>query len=264
MTDDDRLARLTRVRREPPPLLPVTVTERVELTPRMIGLTFDGDGLRHLTVEQPAMSVRLLIPTPGTDTLVIPDWNGNEFLLPDGRRPALRTFTPLNVDNDAGRLEVEIVRHPGGTVSEWAETVQPGARAAISGPGSGYSYPTGADTLIVLADETALPAAIQLAEMTPDGLTSRVHVEVVAGAARRAVDLPGRHTLDWYVTDPGESPGGRIVDVVRSLDALADGTHIWAAGEASAMQAIRTHLFDTLGLQRKRATVRGYWKPARH
>jgi NADPH-dependent ferric siderophore reductase len=264
MTDDDRLARLTRVRREPPPLLPVTVIERVEQTPRMIGLTFEGDGIRDLTAEQPAMSVRLLIPTPGTDTLVTPEWNGNEFLLPDGSRPALRTFTPLNVDNDAGRLEVEIVRHPGGAVSEWAETVQPGDPAAISGPGSGYSYPSGVDTLIVLADETAMPAAIQLAEMAPDRLTARVHVEIVADEARRAAEPPGHHTFDWYVTVPGELPGGRIVDVVRSLDALADGTHIWAAGEASAMQAIRTHLFDRLGLERRRATVRGYWKPARH
>lgn len=262
-SDDDRLARLTRVRREPPPLRPVSVLERVEVTPRLIRLTFAGDGLRDLVVDEPAASVRLLVPTPGTDELVIPEWNGNEFLLADGGRPALRTFTPLQVDNDAGRLELEIVRHPGGAVSDWAESVRPGAPAAISGPGTGYSFPDGARELIVLADETALPAARQLAATAPASLSLSIHVEVLSDDAVVEVECRDGDSIEWHITEPGATPGGRLIEVVRSLDALADGVDLWAAGEASAMHAIRTHLFDTLGVPRKRATVRGYWKPAR-
>lgn len=264
MADDDRLARLTRVRREPPPLRPVTVVERAELSPRLLRLTLAGSGLSDLVVDEPAASVRLLVPSPGTDELVIPEWNGNEFLLPDGARPALRTFTPLRVDNDAGRLDLEIVRHPGGAVSDWAERVEPGAPAAISGPGSGYAYPTSAEHLIVLADETALPAALQLAAEAPASLSLSIHVEVVSDDAVIDVDRRDGDSIEWHITEPGATPGGRLVGVVRSLDALPDGTHLWAAGEASAMHAIRTHLFDTLGIERKRATVRGYWKPARN
>ncbi len=263
MADDDRLARLTRLRREPPPLRPVVVVERVEVSPRLLRLTLAGDGLRDLVVDEPAASVRLLVPTPGTDELVIPEWDGNEFLLADGGRPSLRTFTPLRVDNDAGRLDLEIVRHPGGAVSDWAETVEPGAPAAISGPGTGYEYPDGARHLIVLADETALPAALQLAAMAPEALALAIHVEVVSADAVIDVDRRDSDSIEWHVTEPATTPGARLIDVVRSLDALPDGTDVWAAGEASAMHAIRTHLFDTLGIARKRATVRGYWKPAR-
>ena len=114
------------------------VVERVELTPRMLRLTFGGDGLRELVAPEPASSIRLLVPSPGTSQLVLPEWNGNEFLLPGGERPALRTFTPLRFDAASGRIEVEIVRHPGGAVSEWAETAAPGDEAAISGPGRGW------------------------------------------------------------------------------------------------------------------------------
>lgn len=263
MADDDRLARLTRLRREPPPLRPVVVVERVELSPRLLRLTLAGDGVRELKVDEPAASVRLLVPNPGTDELVIPEWDGNEFLLPDGTRPALRTFTPLRVDNVDGTLDLEIVRHPGGAVSEWAEHVEPGALAAISGPGTGYSYPDRARHLIVLADETALPAALQLASMAPASLTSTIHVEIVRGDAVIDVDLRDGDSIEWHVTEPDVTPGARLVDVVRSLEEVPDGTDVWAAGEASAMHAIRTHLFDTLGVERKRATVRGYWKPAR-
>jgi len=262
MADDDRLARLTRVRREPPPLLPVEVVERVERTPRLLRLTFEGDGVRGLVVDGPAASVRLLVPTPGTAELVIPEWNGNEFLLPDGSRPALRTFTPLRIDDDNGRLDIEVVRHPGGAVSEWAECVGPGAPAAISGPGTGYEFPRSADHLIVLADETALPAVTQLIDMAPAGLSLEIHVEVVTSAAELDVELRETDSITWHVAHD-EVPGSRIVDVARSLDALPDGAFVWAAGEASAMHAIRTHLFDVLGVDRKRATVRGYWKPSR-
>ncbi len=263
MADDDRLARLTRLRREPPPLLPVVVLDRVELSPRLLRLTFAGEGLRSLVVDEPAASVRLLVPTPATGDLVIPEWDGNEFLLPDGGRPALRTFTPLRVDNDAGRLDLEIVRHPGGAVSGWAESVEPGAPAAISGPGSGYSFPDDANRLLVLADETALPAAAQLARMAPATTSLAIHVEAVSEDAVIDIDRREGDSVEWHVTEPGAVPGGRLVDVVRSFDAFPAGTDVWAAGEASAMHAIRTHLFDTVGLDRARATVRGYWKPAR-
>ncbi len=65
------------------------------------------------------------------------------------------------------------------------------------------------------------------------------------------------------MTPDGEVPGRRLAAVVEALDELSDGTHVWAAGEASAMQAIRNHLFKTLGIERSRGTVRGYWKPER-
>jgi NADPH-dependent ferric siderophore reductase len=262
MPDDDRSSRLARIRREPPPLRTVRVVERVELSPRLLRLTFEGDGLRELTVEQPAASVRLLVPSPGTDELVIPEWNGNEFLLPDGTRPALRTFTPLRVDNAAGRLDLEIVRHPGGAVSDWAESVAVGAPGAISGPGTGYDLPD-ADRIVVLADETALPAVTQIVAASPASPVLEIHVEVIRDDAVVDVEVRAGDTIDWHVTRPGGVPGVELVAVVTALDAVPDGTHVWAAGEASAMHGIRTHLFDTLGIERSRATVRGYWKPAR-
>ena len=229
-SDADRLERLTRLRREPPPLVPVAVVRRDEVSPRLLRLTFDGPGLTDLVVDEPAASIRLLVPTAGTDELVVPEWNGNEFLLPDGSRPALRTFTPLRVDNDAGRVEIEVVRHPGGAVSEWAESVEPGDPAAISGPGSGFTIPTGTTQLIVFADETALPAVSQLLDAAVGETRLVIHVEVVTSDAE--IDLAVRldDELTWHVTDADEVPGGRLVEVVRTITELDDGAHVWAAG----------------------------------
>ena len=65
-------------------------------------------------MDQPAASVRLLLPPPGSTDLVMPAWNGNEFLFPDGTRPAIRTLTPLRLDPETHTLDLEIVVHQGG------------------------------------------------------------------------------------------------------------------------------------------------------
>jgi NADPH-dependent ferric siderophore reductase len=262
MTDSDDLkARLTAIRKPPPPFERVRVTERIELSPRLIRLTVEGEVLRTLVVDQPAASVRFVVPWPGDD-LELPEWNGNEFLLADGRRPALRTFTPLRVDDQAARLDLEVVRHPGGAVSNWAETAEPGDAAAISGPGAGYDFPTDAERVLVLGDETAIPAIRQLIEMAPPRLALDDHVEAITEDARLDLSPRDSDTVAWHTTPDSHRPGGVLAGIVEALDALPDGTDVWAAGEASAMQRIRNHLFKTLGVDRPRATVRGYWKPA--
>jgi NADPH-dependent ferric siderophore reductase len=259
---DDLKARLTAIRKPPPPFDRLTVAAKQELSPRLMRLTVEGDVLRELVVDQAAASVRFVVPWPGTD-LELPEWNGNEFLLADGSRPALRTFTPLRPDRRAGTIDLEVVRHPHGAVSQWAESAAVGDVAAISGPGVGYEFPDGADRLLVLGDETAIPAITQLIEMAPPSLALDIHVEVVADDA--VLDLATRpgDSAEWYTTAEGQNPGGRIAAVIEAMDALPHGAHVWAAGEASAVQRIRNHLFKTLGVDRSRATVRGYWKPAR-
>src|SRR5687768_15346574 len=92
----------TRTRREPPRFRALEVLRVERRTPRLLRVTFASPDLDGLAVPEPAASVRLLLPSPGTAELVMPAWNGNEFLLPDGRRPTLRTFTPRRVDLEAG------------------------------------------------------------------------------------------------------------------------------------------------------------------
>lgn len=262
MADDDLKARLLAVRKAPPAFEEVTVVDRVERSPRMLRMSLEGDVFGRVAVDQPAMSVRFVVAWPG-DELELPEWNGNELLLADGRRPALRTFTPLRHDAERRRLDLEIVRHDGGAVSGWAETAEQGSVAAFSGPGAGYDFPEDADRLLVFGDETAMPAIGQLIEMAPDHLALDVHVETVTPEAQ--LDLGPRDVDDvtWYDTPDGAQPGGALADRVETLTGLPDGAHVWAAGEASAVQRIRNHLFKTLGVERARGTVRGYWKPAR-
>jgi NADPH-dependent ferric siderophore reductase len=251
-----------RVRREPPRFRRVVVRGVESLTPRLVRVTLMGPELSGFTVEQPAASVRLLLPSPGEHELVMPTWNGNEFLLPDGTRPVIRTFTPRRADPASQELDVEIVVHGGGAASEWAQAASSGDAAAVSGPGRGYTIDTSAPTFLLAGDETAIPAMSQLLEELPDEATAQVHVEVADPGARLPFPDHPRATLHWHDLPAGAAAGDALVEAVQRAE-FDRGGRVWAAGEAAAVQRIRRHLFEERGLPRAQASVRGYWKHGR-
>ena len=248
-----------RLRREPPRFRLLTVQRTGRLSPHLVRVTVGGPELEGLVVELPAASVRLLLPSPGADGLVVPTWTGNEFLLPDGGRPLIRTLTPRHHRPDVLELDVDVVIHADGLASEWALEAEVGARLALSGPGRGYVVDPAAPDHLLLGDETAIPAVSQLLEVMPPAAAVQVVVEVTDPAA--VLDLPGL-------------PGARIDWRVRPAEA-APGTSCWPRppepscpraprcgrpGRRPAMQRLRRHLFEERGVPRSRATVRGYWK----
>ena len=251
-----------RVRREPPRFRAVEVCHVERLSPRMVRVRLGGPDLSGLSVEQPAASVRLLLPPPTAQEVVVPRWNGNEFLLPDGRRPTLRTFTPRRLDSGSLELDLDIVLHRSGVASEWARAATAGDPAAVSGPGRGYAVDGDAPAFLLGGDETAIPAIGQLLEALPVDRPVQVHLEIAHSDSR--IPLP-RHpaaVVSWHHLGDGALPGDALVAAVRSVELIPD-TRVWVAGEAAAVQRIRKHLLEDLGLPRSQTTVRGYWKHGR-
>ena len=252
----------TRIRREPPRFRRVEVRQVERVSPRLTRVTISGPELEGFSVPDPAASVRLLLPSPGSRELVLPAWNGNEFLLPDGERPVIRTFTPLRVNPGSLALDLEIVVHGEGVASRWAAVVEPGAVVAVSGPGRGYAVDAGAPAFVLAGDETALPAIGQLLEVLPGHRPVQVLVEIGAPDARLALPGHPRATVEWNELGPESAPGDALVAAVRKVD-IPHRARVWVAGEAAGVQRIRRHLFQERGLSRTEATVRGYWKHGR-
>jgi NADPH-dependent ferric siderophore reductase len=248
---------MNRIRREPPPFRRATVQHTRALSPGMTRVTLSGPELFGLAVEDPAASVRLLVPN--RSELVLPQWTGNEFLFPDGGRPPLRTLTPRRADAEAGELDVDIVIHEGGVLSEWARGVAPGEEVAISGPGRGYAIDAETHHYLLAGDETAIPAVSQLLERLPQSATVTTHVEIAHSDARLELPAHPGASIAWHVLDAGSPPGDAMVAAVLA-EPPADNMRVWAAGEAAAVQRIRRELFTNRGFPRSRATIRGYWK----
>ncbi len=262
MSRSESSRREPRVRREPPPFRTVTVDRVDHPTPHLARVVLTGPDLEGLTIEQPAASVRLLLPPAAGRELVIPSWTGNEFLLPDGRRPTIRTFTPRRWDPEALELDLEIVLHEEGAASAWARAARPGHPAAISGPGRGYTIDRQATGFLLAGDETAMPAIGQLLETLPVTTPVRVLIEVARPDARLPLPDHPRAIIEWRDLPPGATHGEALVAAVRGAD-LDPGDRVWVAGEAAAVQRIRRQLFTDRGFPRNQASVRGYWKQGR-
>lgn len=255
--------RANRLRREPPRFRQVEVSETRKLSPWLTRVTLAGPELEGLAVDEPAASVRVLLPVASRDGLVMPTWNGNEFLMPDGSRPPIRTLTPHPRAAESLELQVDVVLHEGGAVSTWAANAGPGTPAAVSGPGRGYTVDTGAPAYLLAGDETALPAISQILDALPPNIPVDVHLELAHPDAR--VDLPDHPgaTVHWHDLPEGAAPGDAMVAAVQHADFRSDQVRIWAAGEAAAVQRIRRHLADEREIPRSQTTVRGYWKHGR-
>ena len=228
----------------------------------MVRVTLTGPELDGMAQHDPAASVRLLLPSAGGRELVMPAWNGNEFRLPDGQRPTIRTFTPRRLDLGARELDVDVVAHGRGAASGWAQGAAPGDPAAVSGPGRGYAVDPDAPGYLLAGDETAIPAMTQLLEALPAGMPVQVHIEIAAPDGVTAMDDRPGATVVWHELTSGGVPGDALVAAVCATD-IAPGTKVWVAGEAAAVQRVRRNLFEQRGLPRSQASVRGYWKHGR-
>lgn len=251
-----------RDRRPPPPFRRGAVRGARRLGPRLVRVTVAGPELRHLAPAGPAASVRLLLPAPGGAAPVVPDWDGNRFVLPGGGLPTIRTLTPRRLDPAAGELDVDVVVHGSGAASAWAAGATPGSPVAVSGPGRGYEVDPGAPAHLLCGDETALAAVAQLLEVLPPDRAVNVHLELARPEGRVELPAHARATVSWHDLPAGEQPGAALVAAVTAAT-IPEGTRVWVAGEAAAVQRIRRHLFEDRGLPRGRAAVRGYWKAGR-
>jgi NADPH-dependent ferric siderophore reductase len=224
-------------------------------------MVIGGGELDGFEMELPAASVRLLLPPANEDDIVMPEWTGNQFELPGGRRAPIRTLTPRHFDDDRLELTVDIVLHDSGAASEWAAAATIGDETAVSGPGRGYEVDTAASSYLLVGDESAIPAMSQLLEHIPSGIPVQVHVEIAHPSARH--DLPPRPAVDvtWHELPEGAEPGDELVAAVERLEEVPPA--VWVAGEAAAVQRIRKHLFDGRGMSRSDVTARGYWKKGR-
>ena len=249
------------LRRPPAPFLTAYVEATEWLTPRLVRVTLQGSELRSLEVTQPASSLRVLLPDPGhPDLLELPSWDGNRFVLADGRRPVLRTITPRRLDRDAGILHLDVVVHGAGVAARWASTASRGSPAAVSGPARGYTIDQDASNFVIGGDETAIAAICQLLEALRDDVDAVVHIETFDAGCRPSLPSHPRCRVKWI--DQAGPPGAALVDQLGEAE-LPDGSRLWAAGEAAAMQRLRQRLFNERGIPRGHATIRGYWKHGR-
>jgi NADPH-dependent ferric siderophore reductase len=297
-------------------LFAVRVAVVTRLTPTFVRITFAGPELDRFAANGDDQRINLVLPGPNGEPLTPPaasagddGWYSYWLSLPDQERNPLRTYTVRQARPQLGEVDVDFVLHGDtGPASRWAATVAvgdavqlvgPNARHAGSTRATGWNPPPGSPTLLIVADETALPAVASILEGLPATARGTVLIEVPLAGDALPLAAPAGVRVEWLARDvhPGAEVDragrhGRLLSArVREVaGVLLAGPHpaavderlddedelwdvpepgdqpeaapiyAWLAGEAGCIAGLRRHLVKELGLDRRSVAFMGYWR----
>lgn len=233
-----------------PTLRAVTVRAIEDLGPRMRRVTFFGERLEGFGPPKPGSHIKLFFGN------LPPDWQP----APGQPRPTTRTYTPRLFDPVRRELVVDFVRHGEGVASEWVEQAGIGSPLLIAGPGGGQAFPEDLQHLVLLADESALPAVGTILDHLPPECRVTVVAEVQDAADQHLPSQRQSPDVRWLFRSTSRAtPGSLLLQAAHGLH-LPEGAMVWVACEAGAMREIRGVLLNERGLDRSQLVTRGYWK----
>ena len=209
-----------------------TVADRTALSPHLVRLTLAGLG-DFASTGVPDEWVGLVVP--------------GQF---QSRYYTVRSF-------DGEVMELDVVVHDVGLVTEWASRDCRGDTVTLTEPKGSFDLPADAGWLMLVGDLTAMPAMARIVETHPD-LPTRVWAEVPDDLTGY---LPGTADVTWL--GPPEGGGSRLAEVVEGLAWPEGPGYFWMAGESAQMRAIRKHLMRERGLPSSAYDVMGYWRGVR-
>ena len=245
------------------------VLDVVEVTPRMRRLVLGGEQLGAFSAAGFELTpfrtggfddhVKLFLPEPGSDHVVLPTQDDGHLDWPhDGLQPLHRDYTVRRFDAAEGRLEIDVVLHPGGAASTWTSNARPGNHLHLAGPQLSTALPA-VGLHLLAGDETALPAIARYLEERDGSIPAVVVVEVASAVEQQSLTSTADVELLWVRRDEGGSLAGAVAD----LDLADNDLFAWVAGEGEAVQAVRRHLLEDRALPGDRIDATRYWRGGR-
>lgn len=283
----------------------VRVSRVRRLSPSFVRVTFTGDGLDRFADNGYDQRVKLILPLPEVGLAPLPtgpDWHSSWRALPEDLRNPVRTYTARRVRPERREVDIDMVLHgDSGPASRFALRAWHGDPAVLLGPDAGYRGRHGGlefapppgyrGPVLLVGDETAVPAVANIVERLPRDSVGQVVLEVPHAGDRWDLDAPPGLAVTWLVRqDPG-SRDGLVREVRQAVSRPAFGTgrteiaeepddvllwdvaevdeathgplYAWVAGEAASVRAVRRHLVSDLGYDRRAVSFMGYWRRGR-
>ncbi|WP_018333580.1 siderophore-interacting protein [Actinomycetospora chiangmaiensis] len=244
------------------------VLDTRRITPGVVRVTLGGPDLVDLPRAAPDGYLKLFFPRRRGEEPTLPAipadgdigrWYRTYLAMPDGERPAMRTYTLRRRRDHPGGVEIDVdlVLHGDGPGSTWARDAAPGDRIAFTGPYGIYGPRPEHDAVLLVGDETAVPAMGAIVESLPAGTRAEVVAAVSSGAEVTSFTTAGRVEVSWVHGGP------TLLDVVTATDLPGERPYVWLAGEAGTVKDLRRHLTRERGVDRRDIQFCGYWRRGR-
>ncbi|MET0991371.1 MAG: siderophore-interacting protein [Lacisediminihabitans sp.] len=222
---------------------------------------------------------RLFMPIDGVLELPYGDAEGwySRWLEMDERvRGVIRNYTVREARRvEAGwELDVDFVVHRSpldssgrggeveGVAAQWALGAQPGDTAGFLAQACIFDPDNGASHVVVIADESGVPAAEGISASLASDVRSTFVLEVPHGDDPRSLATDDRSTLHWLVRDDDAlQPGSVILEHLDGIE-LPTESYIYIVGEAAFVLAARASLLGR-GIPKAQIRTCAYWRRGR-
>ncbi|WBF44659.1 siderophore-interacting protein [Serratia rubidaea] len=282
----------------------VQLIEKRQISPSLVRCVFSGPQVSRMKLEAPDQRIKLLFPSAeGQASPLVngDDWYRDYMAIPKAQRPVMRTYTLRALRRERQEMDVEFVLHgDGGPASAWATHAQPGdaiqivaPNADFAGDSGGYEWapPAQMRQALLIADETALPAAMgileQLAQQDDPPQVQAFFEVPLAGDCVSVAQFPFAEVF-WLPRDvgPQQLHGTLLLESVRRRVTIPDSAraeaqslaenslggdvlweraegacsfYAWVAAESSTVKSLRRYLIGECDLDRSTVNFMAYW-----
>ncbi|GAB3607591.1 siderophore-interacting protein [Conyzicola nivalis] len=254
-----------------PRLYRAEVIASYDLTPSLRRVTAGGDGLKDFPWMGYDHWFRLFLRRPHQGQFVLPELSGTkwykEFLaIPEHARPHCANYTVADYRPETGEIDIDFVIHRGadgsleGGAAIWACSVEPGDEFAFLDQGIIFDRPDDASEVLLVADESGLPAVAGILRSLPHDTVGRVIQEVPTHLDRRDLPRPAGVDISWVVRDDSNLVAGvKTLAALKEYPPLDPNGYGFVVGESKLATEGRRQL-HRLGLPKDRITFSGFWK----
>lgn len=245
------------------------VTRAERISPHFVRLMVAGEGLaewRHLGFDQ---WFRLAVPTAGdtrfdnlADTFDMAGYL-RYLMLPKATRPVIRNYTVREFRPASLELDIDFVVHGDeGVAGPWASGLPLGAAVALIDQGCGFREADAgrADHILLVGDESALPAVLGILRDLPRDARGQAIIELPDLADRQHVDAPEGFDVHWIVRRPEQPAGRAALEHLPELSLPTDSVYAFAAGESKLATGARRFLVGERGISKRDISFCGYWR----
>lgn len=289
----------------------IKLLKKQRLSTSFMRLTFGADEVEYLKAYAPDQWVKLIFPKIAGKGVSIPDGiTPYDYYrsLPEEIRPDIRNYTIRFLRPEVNEVDIDFVLHGAeGPASAWAIEAELGATIYIMAqcefpdhkaedmPEIGsfvWSPPPAVQQILLLADETALPAAIGILEQLsawekPPMVNAFFEVPFIddclptpkwpelnlnylprdAGEkslGEQLIEAANLVVIPKVVLSAYKQLNGEIVEdeiIWQRADANDDSPfYAWIAGETAVIRRIRLILTKDRGLDKNQLNFMGYWR----
>ncbi|ONN19727.1 NADPH-dependent ferric siderophore reductase [Pseudomonas aeruginosa] len=289
-------------------LFNVELKRREQLSPAMTRFVFGGPEVAEMKTLAADQRIKIFFPDASGQPPSLPggsEWYQAYRSVEPARRPPMRTYTIRALRAEQEEVDVEFVLHgENGPASAWATHARIGDRLQLAAPNrqygddpGGYEWkpPAGVRHILLIADETALPAVAGiLEELAGEAEPPVVEAFLEVPGEADILDLPAipgarLHWLPRHQAGIHSRNGERMIEAARQarlperevaggaaqeledidideeilweLASPESGSfYAWVAGESAAVMAIRRYLVQERGIDKRHLTLMGYWR----